>query len=132
MILSISILEKLIQTSSQLIAFNWKEKKILRLDLKKKKRELKNTGKIPEEELHEIFNSDGALFREIKMDEDFDSTTFFPDVEKLKFNDKKVIDVTKLYGSSKPRMAIIRKHTGKSRFSHRKIFGNKFADAAQE
>ena len=88
-------------------------------------------GIIRVEELKEIFNSDGAILREIKKDEEFDTSTFFPPVESLKLNDKKVIDVTKLYGSAKPRMAIIRKNTGKKYFSYRKIFGKKFAEAAE-
>ena len=100
--------------------------------MKKKKRILKNFGRIPIADLQEIFNSDGAILHELKIGEKFDSSTFFPDMDTLKVNDKKVIDVTKLYGSSKPRMAIIRKNTGKKRFSHRKIFGKKFAEAADE
>lgn len=105
--------------SSQLSAFNWQEKKILRIDAKEKKKQLKLNFSGPFVDLSDIIPEDGKL-----IDIEENSTYSFESEWKISNqDDKKVVAIEKLFGSSKPRHFLPRKVRSKSFFSHKKIFG---------
>ena len=103
--------------------FNWKEKKQLRLSLKKDRRE---NIKIPRiGHLEDIL----YLFDESKGDRIIDTPTFtvegVPPVIEIE-NFRRQVDVSMLYGSGKSSGVIEKKrNVGKLKFSHSRIFGNK-------
>lgn len=103
--------------------FNWKEKKLLRLSLKKNKRE--NIRIPPIGHLEDILH----LFDESKGDRIIDEPTFrveaLPRVIEIE-NFRRQVDVSMLYGSGKSSGLIEKKrNVGKLKFSHSRVFGNK-------
>ena len=105
---------------SILLDFNWKQRKILGLDLPRE----------PEEVTHESF----GRFEDLLKDERYKGGTlvdvpedyFTIQTGKIPMSDKskKIVDVSKLFGASKSSgPAVVLKE--RERFSHTRVFGSK-------
>jgi hypothetical protein len=103
--------------------FNWKDKKVLRLELKasKKAAKLRPVGDFSD--IKHLFDlSDGATMTKLTGESTFSSPARPIVVENI--NDNKQVNVTMLYGSNKNCGLLQKKENlGKLKFSHGRIFG---------
>lgn len=120
---SVFIFRCLVFNEFYFIAFNWKEKRQLRLDAKNKKKDIKFRPFGNFEDIKEMFDESKGDFIV-----DFDPKKPFQEPsEKMKVegvvNDKKVIDISKLFGSDKPAGFIPKKRKEHKFFSYKRVFG---------